>query len=63
MYGRETYNTKVLSRDDLCDVRPRDVHPLGELSLVNAQLLHPSEYAAKEGRADMVDCGHWDLTM
>ena len=47
----------------LHDVRPRDIHPLGELSLVDAQLFHPPEYATKEGRADMVDCGHWDLTM
>ena len=46
----------------LRDVRPRDIHPLGELGLVNAQLLHPPEYATKEGRADMVDGCHCGVT-
>jgi len=32
-------------------------------SVCDAQLLHPPEYPTKEGRTDMVECGHWDLTM
>ena len=46
--------------EDLGYVRTRDVHAAGEFRLRDAQLLHSTEDAAKERRADMVDCGQGD---
>ena len=37
------------------DVRTRDVHPLREVRLRHAQLLHPEKNATKERRANMVN--------
>ena len=39
---------------DLGDVGLGDLHALGKLGLVHAQLLHPAENAAQERRCDMV---------
>ena len=47
----------------LRDVRSRDLHPLRQFRLRYAQLLHPPEYPPQKRRADMVNCGHGDLTM
>ena len=38
----------------LRDVGLGDLHALGKLGLVHAQLLHPAEDAAKERRSNMV---------
>ena len=47
----------VLAKD-LGDVGLGDLHALGKLGLVHAQLLHPAEDAAEERRSDMVKSLH-----
>ena len=49
--------------EDFGYVRTRDVHAAGEFRLRDAQLLHSTEDAAEERRADMVNGGQGDLTM
>ena len=47
--------------ENLGNVWTRDVHPLGELGLADAQLLHAAKDAAEERRADMVKCGQGEM--
>ena len=39
-------------------VGARDLHPLGEVSLGDAQLLHAQEDLPQERRTDVINCSH-----
>ena len=54
--GRSAEGEVDILAQHLGDVGARDLHPLGEVSLGDAQLLHAQEDLPQEGRAYMVDC-------
>ena len=54
--GRRAEGEVDVLAEHLGDVGTRDLHPLGEVSLRDAKLLHAEKNLPQEGRADMVDC-------
>ena len=59
--GRGTEGERHVLAEDLGDVGTRDVHPAGEVGLVEPQLTHPAENPAEKRRADVVDGCHQDV--
>ena len=55
-FGRSAEGEVDVLAQHLGDVGARDLHPLGEVSLGDAQLLHAEEDLPQERRAYMVDC-------
>ena len=54
--GRSAEGEVDVLAEHLGDVGARDLHPLGEVSLGDAQLLHAQKNLSQERRADMIDC-------
>ena len=54
--GRSAEGEVDILAQHLGDVGARDLHPLGEVSLGDAQLLHTQKNLSQERRADMIDC-------
>ena len=54
--GRSAEGEVDILAQHLGDVGARDLHPLGKVSLGDAQLLHAQEDLPQECRAYMVDC-------
>ena len=57
-FGRSAEGEVDVLAEHLCDVGARYFHPLGEVGLRDAKLLHAQEDLAQEGRADVVNSGH-----
>ena len=60
--GRSAEGEVDVLAEHLGDVGARDLHPLGEVSLGDAQLLHAQKNLTQERRAYMVDCLHLTIS-